>query len=219
MVTRPSAQRIVRIRRDSEADQLALRQSAFDAALAIYREHGLAGLTMRAVADSVGVSPMALYRYFTNKAELLRALGEVALGELLDVSRATVEGLAGAQARLLASTRAFIAYWEANPEHYRLVYFEAVGSASLLNAPRLAESGVYRQILEFSNAQFIALADELGGERSRVPLARDLRLTMMMGYLQASMVNTRYPWHDKAALREGVINAAVQAAARCLLGQ
>jgi AcrR family transcriptional regulator len=45
-----------------------------DAALAIADERGLDALSMRAVAERVGVTPMALYGYFRNKEELLDAL-------------------------------------------------------------------------------------------------------------------------------------------------
>jgi AcrR family transcriptional regulator len=45
-----------------------------DAALAIADERGLDALTMRAVAERIGVTPMAIYGYFRNKNELLDAL-------------------------------------------------------------------------------------------------------------------------------------------------
>ncbi|MEV6153499.1 TetR/AcrR family transcriptional regulator [Nonomuraea sp. NPDC052129] len=45
-----------------------------DAALAIADERGLDALTMRAVAERLGLTPMALYGYFRNKDELLDGL-------------------------------------------------------------------------------------------------------------------------------------------------
>ncbi|WP_435742613.1 TetR/AcrR family transcriptional regulator [Microbacterium sp. PMB16] len=42
-----------------------------DAALAIADEHGLAGVTMRAVAERVGIAPMSVYTYVPGKPELL----------------------------------------------------------------------------------------------------------------------------------------------------
>ncbi|MEW9549084.1 TetR/AcrR family transcriptional regulator [Nonomuraea sp. NPDC050783] len=53
-----------------------------DAAMAIADERGLDALSMRAVAERVGVTPMALYGYFRNKDELLDALVGRLLGEL-----------------------------------------------------------------------------------------------------------------------------------------
>lgn len=208
-----------RVRRDSAEAQMELRAEAIDAALAIYREQGLDGLTMRAVAGRVGVTPMALYRYFTNKSELLGVLGETALGELLAAMRLAVAPFERPRDRLRAATESFIGYWESHPEHYRLVYGEATKPDHPLSLPRLNDATVYRELLAVADQMNGDWADELGGQRSRTGLARDLRLAIMLGYLQASMANTRYPWSDKAALRERMIELAVSATQDCLLGR
>ncbi|MFI6322790.1 TetR/AcrR family transcriptional regulator [Nonomuraea sp. NPDC050556] len=58
------------------------RPEILDAALAIADERGLDALSMRAVADRVGVTPMALYGYFRNKDELLDGLVGRLLGDM-----------------------------------------------------------------------------------------------------------------------------------------
>ncbi len=62
------------------------RDLIFDAALEIARTRGLAAVSMRAVAERVGVTPMALYRHVEDKDALLdglvgRLLAEVRLPE------------------------------------------------------------------------------------------------------------------------------------------
>ncbi|MGY6019976.1 TetR/AcrR family transcriptional regulator [Streptomyces spinosirectus] len=47
------------------------REEILDAALDIADEHGLDAVSMRALADRVGVTPMALYRHVKDKAALL----------------------------------------------------------------------------------------------------------------------------------------------------
>jgi len=49
------------------------------AALAIVDEYGVAGFTMRAVADALGVTPMALYHYVSDKAALAALLVDAAI--------------------------------------------------------------------------------------------------------------------------------------------
>jgi AcrR family transcriptional regulator len=51
------------------------------ASLDLADERGLAAVTMQAVADSLGVTPMALYRHIANKADLLDAVVESLLSE------------------------------------------------------------------------------------------------------------------------------------------
>ncbi|MFJ4787835.1 TetR/AcrR family transcriptional regulator [Streptomyces sp. NPDC088794] len=68
------------------------REEILDAALAIADEHGLDAVSMRALAERVGVTPMALYRHVKDKAELLDGM----VGRLLAalVRSGAVEDLA-----------------------------------------------------------------------------------------------------------------------------
>ena len=43
--------------------------------------HGLDGLSLRAVGAKASITPMAVYRHFSDKSDLLRAVGEHALGQ------------------------------------------------------------------------------------------------------------------------------------------
>ena len=47
------------------------------AALELVDEHGLEGLSMRALGRRLGVEAMALYHYFPSKAALLEAVGQI----------------------------------------------------------------------------------------------------------------------------------------------
>ncbi|SET10262.1 TetR/AcrR family transcriptional regulator [Nonomuraea wenchangensis] len=58
------------------------RPAVVAAAMAVADEHGLAGLTMPAVAARLGVTTMALYRHVASKDDLLDALVEALLPPL-----------------------------------------------------------------------------------------------------------------------------------------
>ncbi|MCL2550817.1 MAG: TetR/AcrR family transcriptional regulator [Actinomycetia bacterium] len=66
------------------------REEILDAAVAIADERGLAGVSMRSVAQAVGVTPMALYPHVGDKAGLLDAM----LGRLLGMVFRTAPALA-----------------------------------------------------------------------------------------------------------------------------
>lgn len=53
-----------------------LRSSLLDAAKAMLKEHGIEGLSLRKLADRVGVSRTAPYHHFKDKNELLCAIAE-----------------------------------------------------------------------------------------------------------------------------------------------
>jgi AcrR family transcriptional regulator len=68
-------------RRDAEGQR---RREFVTAALDVVHEHGLIGLTMRRLANQMGLSPMTMYRYFDSKADLYRAMVDRAWNEALD---------------------------------------------------------------------------------------------------------------------------------------
>src|SRR5258706_4489038 len=64
----------VRVRRGNADDHERMRQRCLAAAESLFANGGVEAVTMRAVAAKVGVPPMAPYRYFYDKAELLSGL-------------------------------------------------------------------------------------------------------------------------------------------------
>src|SRR4051812_42147734 len=52
------------------------RERILAAAEKLHRRDGLAALSLRAVARDVGITPMAIYRYFKDKDALIGALAE-----------------------------------------------------------------------------------------------------------------------------------------------
>ncbi len=76
------------------------RAEILDAAIALADAEGLAAVTMRAVAQRVGVTAMALYGYFPDKDSLLDAMADRVIGEVFP---GPFPALAGWRDRLLAA--------------------------------------------------------------------------------------------------------------------
>jgi AcrR family transcriptional regulator len=85
------------------------RQEILDAALALADERGLEAVSMRAVAERTGVTPMALYPQVGSKAELLDGMLERLLTELVpaDATSATDADGQDWRVRLRALAHAF----------------------------------------------------------------------------------------------------------------
>lgn len=62
--------------RKSEEEVEATRERILDATVELLREHGPEGLSIRAIAEQVGMSHMSLYTYFENRDALISALRE-----------------------------------------------------------------------------------------------------------------------------------------------
>lgn len=54
--------------------KMLTHEEIIDAALRLIQAQGLSGITMRAVATELGVTPMAMYHYFADKNELIRTV-------------------------------------------------------------------------------------------------------------------------------------------------
>jgi len=54
----------------------AMRERILDAAAELLHEQGPQALSIRAITKRLGISPMALYTYFENRAALFAALSE-----------------------------------------------------------------------------------------------------------------------------------------------
>jgi AcrR family transcriptional regulator len=85
-----------------------------DAAIAIADEEGLAGLSMRKVAERLAVGTMSLYKYVPGKDELVIAMVDQASGELMEVEG----GAAGWREHLEGIARSFRELFR---RHHRLV--------------------------------------------------------------------------------------------------
>ncbi|HXT07298.1 MAG TPA: TetR/AcrR family transcriptional regulator [Roseiarcus sp.] len=98
-----------------------LRHAALAIALDILDAEGPQNLNLRAVAERAGVTPMALYRHFDDKAALMGAIAEHGFGLLRQrLGEATVAG--PAEHRLAAWGVAYVLFARDHPHVYRLMY-------------------------------------------------------------------------------------------------
>jgi len=97
------------------------KQSIKIAARDLFLEKGLRGLTMRGVADRVGISPTAIYRHFRNKDELIMSVVQDGFSLFGSYMYKSLE-FSGAGERLLHTGLGYIQFGIENPEYYRLIH-------------------------------------------------------------------------------------------------
>jgi AcrR family transcriptional regulator len=99
----------------------ALRDALLKAAEAVLRRDGLAGLTLRAVAREAGVSHAAPAHHFGDLTGLLSELAAIGFQRFGAAMQGAVAAAPPAE-KGLASARAYIAYAQANPGMYGLMF-------------------------------------------------------------------------------------------------
>lgn len=105
----------------------ALPEAMVEQALAEVRARGADQVSLRAVAQSLGVSPSAAYNHFPDKDGLLRAVGEsglAALDQRMARVLATHSGNSGkaAKARFLELARVYLAFAVDETHLFRLTF-------------------------------------------------------------------------------------------------
>ena len=106
------------------AERGELRETLVAAALAIL-ENGVEELSLRAVARAAGVSAMAPYRHFRDKAALLAAVASCGFTTLRDCL-ITADSAPEPHAALLAQGLAYVAFARARPALFRLMFTDPV---------------------------------------------------------------------------------------------
>ncbi len=131
-----------------------LRAALLREATALIRESGLEGLSMRKLAERVGVTAPSVYHHFHDKNDLLCALAERGFVEL---ERRTTEATAGAgggpRAFLSAFVRAYVGFAAENPETYDLMFGRAIWKAgSPTESLREVAHGTFRRYVKRTEA-------------------------------------------------------------------
>ncbi|MEV0273865.1 TetR family transcriptional regulator [Hamadaea sp. NPDC050747] len=138
------------------------KRQILDAALELADERGLTGVTMRALAQKLGVTAMALYPHIGDKDGLLDGLVDRMLAELLPA--VPVDGTP--EERLLAVGRAARELSRRHPSAYALL---------------LARPAVTPDAVRLVDAVYGALLD-LGVPEAEVPRVERLITTFALGY-------------------------------------
>jgi AcrR family transcriptional regulator len=126
----------------------------------LLEELGMDALTMRDVADAVGVRTPSLYKRVRSRSDLFRLILEDVTDELtaaLDAAASSGDPVAGLRA-MMAVYRGFA---HANPVAYTLMY-----------APQAVPGATERS--ERSSATLLRLVTELAGPRHALPAARTI---------------------------------------------
>jgi AcrR family transcriptional regulator len=160
-------------RREREREELRTR--IVEAARDLLSENGLAGLSMRAIAERIEYSPATIYLHFRDKEELIREVVAAGFGRLDEYMRAAVADMgpgADALARYASTGRAYARFALENTAYFR-VMFELPSVAQMMDCgeSRLAERGgeAGEHCFEYV-VSVVAEAAEQGELRTKDPL-------------------------------------------------
>ncbi|MDH3201965.1 MAG: TetR/AcrR family transcriptional regulator [Myxococcales bacterium] len=98
------------------------RTRAVGAATALFADLGYQGVTLRALAAELGVSPMTPYRYFKNKEELFAMVRADAFRRFADAQRDASNGIEDPAEALHALGMAYVTFALNDPDAYHIMF-------------------------------------------------------------------------------------------------
>ncbi len=133
-------------------------------------EGGAGSVSLNAIARAMGMSPAALYRYFSGRDALLAELVVEAYGSLADAVQQAADGAPGdGDVRLVAVARAYRDWALAHPNSYLLIFQTSSGSGVDLDPDRTVAAAqrsmdVFLSVLDGVDAGGTELDPELAGQ-------------------------------------------------------
>jgi AcrR family transcriptional regulator len=191
------------------AEALNERRTEISAiALRLFLEEGFEAVSMRRLAQELGLSPMALYRYFPTKLDILSSLWEHIIGLAFSEVINSLEGEKTPEARLLKASQAYVGYWLQHVDHYHLV-FMCSGVTKEMVQSFIAEEGV----LENYNIFFTNIAEmhkeQIAGQA--VKQSADGLVAHLHGIMHSVITMRGYPWTDHHTLVNNAVASAINA--------
>jgi AcrR family transcriptional regulator len=161
-------------------------------------------VSIRAVAQAVGVTPPSIYLHFADRNELLYALVEVQFGHLDATMQDAVTGIEDPFDRLFARGRAYVEFGLANPEHYRLLMMSRPDcTPDRFLDERLVGTSAFGHLVEDVEAAIAA-----GQLRYDDPHLVACGLWIMVHGMTSLMIaKPDFPWPDRATLVGHVLGA------------
>jgi AcrR family transcriptional regulator len=108
-------------RKPSTRRHTRTRETILQAAQELIMEEGLLAFSMRKLAEKVDYSPAALYKYFTNKEEILEELRQQVFQMEANFSAARMQPNLPPDVLLMESGRTYLEFSRAYPEYYELM--------------------------------------------------------------------------------------------------
>jgi AcrR family transcriptional regulator len=100
----------------------AFRQRIVEVATRLFAQRGFEGVTMRAVAEELSLSAMALYRYVADKQELLVLVRTHAFRRFADAQERAYASADRPLERIRALEQAYVVFALAEPDAYRIMF-------------------------------------------------------------------------------------------------
>jgi len=189
------------------ADAHAKRQDEIaEIALRLFLEEGYGAVSMRRLGKEVGLSPMALYRYYPSKLDILARLWGHILRQAFDQVSAVTPNDDSPSVTLRRAATAYVTYWLNHRDHYHLVFMNGgVGPDDVRSFVGHAETVAQYDVF-FELAARVLARDR---HSPQVKVAADGLLCALHGIMHTLITMQGYAWTDSDTLIDHAVSDLV----------
>lgn len=164
-----------------------------------------AAVSIRAVADTVGVTPPSIYLHFADKDALLDAVVGDTFADLDAAMLAAAEGVDEPVGRLCAFGVAYVRFAVDHPEHYRLATMERHGEhAAATPVDEVLADSAFSHLVEA-----VAACVEIGFFAAGDPVPTALEMWSAAHGVAALLITKPFlPWGDPMEFAQRALTAA-----------
>ena len=166
-------------------------------------------VSIRAIADRVGVTAPSIYRHFADKDTLILSVVESVFGRLDEALEAAAADAADPFDEVMRKGRAYVAFGLAHPEHYRLLFMckDDRKKDHDLDGPAVAGAAAFDHLQD--TVQRMLERASPGVERPD-PFAMTCAIWAgVHGITSLLIVYENFPWGDRDAVIKTLIDALV----------
>jgi AcrR family transcriptional regulator len=106
----------------SDTEIADFREQLCEVAERLFAERGYRGVTLRALAAELGVSPMTPYRYFRDKDDIFAAVRAAGFRRFADAQEAAHAAEDDPERRLRGMARSYVEFARREPHAYRIMF-------------------------------------------------------------------------------------------------
>jgi len=190
--------------RRGEGDKL--RDQILEAASRLLIETGDEdAVSIREVAEAVGVTPPSIYRHFADKNELIFAICERYFDELDRLTNQAARGTDDPIESLMFRGRAYVRFGLDNPEPYRVIFMRKPSDTPLRwQVDKILNASAFGHLLE--DVRTAIAAGLIEGD----PMLVSLSLwTAVHGLTSLLISKPRFPWPDVDVLVDQLARSAL----------
>jgi AcrR family transcriptional regulator len=188
-------------RRRSPRPRVSLRDQIRHTARELFAREGYESVSMRRIGTEVGCSPMAIYRHYENKEELLLSICEETFSKMIQLLDVEIAKPGPALKRLRRCVRTIVDFHLSHPNHYKVTFMTPMPPGPV--AQRKVAIG--QPAMDRLRAGVRECAMEKGVSVDVEMTAQIIRVAIHG--LASSLITTGkcYPWKDPERMKDEAI--------------